>query len=88
MDDKSMMVLITWIGAIALIVIGAYFQLDFIGMFIFVAIIFALGSTLFVVFGGNEAQDMAEIEHDVSQLRDEVQALHKKIDEIKRLFEE
>ena len=83
-----MMVLITWIGAIALIVIGAYFQLDFIGMFIFVAIIFALGSTLFVVFGGNEAQDMAEIEHDVSQLRDEVQSLHAKIDEIKRLFEE
>lgn len=83
-----MMVLITWFGAIALLVIGAYFQLDFIGLFIFVAIIFALGSTLFVVFGGNEAQDMAEIEHDVSQLRDEVQSLHAKIDEIKRLFEE
>jgi len=83
-----MMVLITWIGAIALIVIGAYFQLDFIGMFIFVAIIFALGSTLFVVFGGNEAQNMVEVEHDVSQLRDEVQSLHVKIDEIKRLFEE
>jgi len=57
-------------------------------MFIFVAIIFALGSTLFVVFGGNEAQNMAEVEHDVSQLRDEVQSLHAKIDEIKRLFEE
>ncbi len=87
MDDKSIMVLITWIGAIALIVVGAYFQLDFIGLFIFVAIIFALGSTLFVVFEGNETQKMVEVEHDVSQLRNEVQSLHAKIDEIKRLFE-
>ncbi len=83
-----MIILITWIGAIALLVIGAVFQLDFIGMFIFVAIIFALGTTLFVAFGGNEAQNLAEVEHDVSQLRNEVQSLHAKIDEIKRLFEE
>ncbi len=82
-----MMVLITWIGAIALLVIGAVFQLDFIGMFIFVAIIFALGTTLFVAFGGYETQNLAEVEHDVSQLKYEVKTLHLKIDDIKRLVD-
>ena len=88
MDDKSMMIVITWLGAIALLVIGAIFQLDFVGMFIFVAIIFALGTTLFMIFGGDDVQNLTEIEQEVSQLRYDVQSLHEKIDEIKKLFEE
>lgn len=83
-----MMILITWLGAIALLVIGAIFQLDFIGIFIFVAIIFALGSTLFMIFGGDDAQNLTEIEQEVSQLRYDVQSLHEKMDEIIKLFEE
>ena len=83
-----MMILITWLGVIALLVIGAIFQLDFIGIFIFVAIIFALGSTLFMIFGGDAAQNLTGLEQEVSQLRYEVQSLHEKIDEIKKLFEE
>ena len=87
MDDKSMVVISTWIGAIALLVIGAVFRLDFIGMFIFVAIIFALSASAFMGFGVNDAQDMAEVEHDVSQLKYEVKTLHLKIDDNKRLVD-
>ncbi len=82
-----MVVISTWIGAIVLLVIGAYFQLDFIGMFIFVAIIFALSISAFMGFGANDTQDMADVEHDVSQLRYEGQMLNVKIDDIKRLVD-
>ena len=87
MDNKGLIVITSWLGALALLVIGVIFQLDFIGMFIFVAIIFALSASLFMTFEGDNVQDIAEIEHDVSQLRYEVKTLHMKLDEIKRLVE-
>ena len=89
MDNKSLIVVSSWIGTITLLVVGAIFDLDFIGMFIFVAIIFALSGIAFAVFEDDSAQEeMAEVENDISQLRHEVKSLHAKIDDIKRLFEE
>ena len=89
MDNKGLIVVSSWIGTITLLVVGAIFDLDFIGMFIFVAIIFALSGIAFAVFEDDSAQEeMAEVENDISQLRHEVKSLHAKIDDIKRLFEE
>jgi len=89
MDNKGLIVVSSWIGTIILLVVGAIFDLDFIGMFIFVAIIFALSGIAFAVFEDDSAQEeMAEVENDISQLRHEVKSLHAKIDDIKRLFEE
>ncbi len=87
MDNKSLVVVSSWIGAITLLVIGVIFDLDFIGMFIFVAIIFALSGGAFAVFGEDDTQDMVEVENDVSQLRYEIKTLHMKIDEFKRLVD-
>ena len=89
MDNKSLIVVSSWIGTITLLVVGAIFDLDFIGMFIFVAVIFALSGIAFAIFEDDSAQEeMAEVENDISQLRHEVKSLHAKIDDIKRLFEE
>ena len=88
MDNKSVVVVSTWVGAISLIVIGAIFDLEMIGLIFFVIIIFALSSAAFMVFGEDNTQEMEEVENDLSQLRYEVKALHAKIDDIKRLFEE
>ncbi len=89
MDNKGLIVVSSWIGTITLLVVGAIFDLDFIGMFIFVVIIFALSGIAFAVFEDDSAQEeMAEVENDISQLRHEVKSLHAKIDDIKRLFEE
>ncbi len=88
MDNKSLVVVSSWIGTITLLVVGAIFDLDFIGMFIFVAIIFALCGIAFAVFDDESAQEeMAEVENDVSQLRYEIKTLHMKIDEFKRLVD-
>ena len=83
-----MIVLSSWIVVVflLLLIIPISVLKDFIGAIIVVAIIFAIGA-IYLVFRGNETQDMAEIEYEVSQLRDEVQTLHKKIDEIKRIVE-
>ena len=89
MDNKSLIVVSSWIGTITLLVIGAIFDLNFMGMFIFVAIIFAFSGIAFAIFEDDSAQeDMTEVENDISQLRHEVKSLHAKIDDIKRLFEE
>ncbi len=89
MDNKSLAVVSTWVGAITLLVVGSIFDLDFMGMIIFIVIIFALSSAAFIVFVDDSAhEDMAEVENDISLLRHEVKALHAKIDDIKRLFEE
>ena len=85
MDNNGLIVITSWMGTLALLVIGAIFQLDFIGMFIFVTIIFALSASLFMVFEGDDIQDMVEVGQEVSQLRYEVKTLHMKMDEIKRL---
>lgn len=83
-----MIVLSSWIVVVflLLLIIPISVLKDFLGAIIVVAIIFAIG-TIYLAFRGNGAQDVAEIEYEVSQLRDEVQTLHKKIDEIKRLIE-
>ena len=89
MYSKSLVVVSSWIGTITLLVVGAIFDLDFIGMFIFVVIIFALSGIAFAIFEDDSAQEeMVEVENDISQLRHEVKSLHAKIDDIKRLFEE
>ena len=89
MDSKSLVIVSSWIGAITLLVVGVIFDLDFMGMFIFVGIVFALSGIAFAVFEDDSAQEeMAEVENDISQLRHEVKSLHAKIDDIKRLFEE
>ena len=88
MDYKGLIVVSSWIGTITLLVVGAIFDLDFIGMFIFVAIIFALSGIAFAVFEDDSAQEeMAEVENDISQLRYGIKTLHMKIDELKRLVD-
>ena len=86
MDSKSLVIVSSWIGAITLLVVGVIFDLDFIGMFIFVGIIFALSGITFAVFE-DDTHDMDEVENDVSQLRYEIKTLHMKIDEFKRLVD-
>jgi len=86
MDSKSLVIVSSWIGAITLLVVGVIFDLDFMGMFIFVGIIFALSGIAFAVFE-DDTQDIDEVENDVSQLRYEIKTLHMKIDEFKRLVD-
>ena len=86
MDSKSLVIVSSWIGAITLLVVGVIFDLDFIGMFIFVGIIFALSGIAFAVFE-DDNHDMDEVENDVSQLRYEIKTLYMKIDEFKRLVD-
>ena len=86
MDSKSLVIVSSWIGAITLLVVGVIFDLDFIGMFIFVGIIFVLSGIAFAVFE-DDTHDMDEVENDVSQLRYEIKTLHMKIDEFKRLVD-
>ncbi len=86
MDSKSLVIVSSWIGAITLLVVGVIFDLDFMGMFIFVGIIFALSGIAFAVFE-DDTHDMDEVENDVSQLRYEIKTLHMKIDEFKRLVD-
>ena len=83
-----MIVLSSWIVIVflLLLIIPISVLKDFLGAIIVVAIIFAIGA-IYLAFKSNGAQDVAEIEYEVSQLRDEVQMLHKKIDDIKRLIE-
>ena len=71
MDSKSLVIVSSWIGAITLLVVGVIFDLDFMGMFIFVSIIFALSGIAFAVFE-DDTHDMDEVENDVSQLRYEI----------------
>ncbi len=86
MDSKSLVIVSSWIGAITLLVVGVIFDLDFMGMFIFVGIIFALSGIAFAVFE-DDTHDIDEVENDVSQLRYEIKTLHMKIDEFKRLVD-
>ncbi len=86
MDSKSLVIVSSWIGAITLLVVGVIFDLDFMGMFIFVGIVFALSGIAFAVFE-DDTHDMDEVENDVSQLRYEIKTLHMKIDEFKRLVD-
>ena len=86
MDNKSLVIVSSWIGAITLLVVGVIFDLDFMGMFIFVGIIFALSGIAFAVFE-DDTHDIDEAENDVSQLRYEIKTLHMKIDEFKRLVD-
>ena len=88
MDSKSLVIVSSWIGAITLLVVGVIFDLDFMGMFIFVGIIFALSGIAFAVFEDESAQEeMTEVENDISHLRYEIKTLHMKIDEFKRLVD-
>jgi len=81
-----MIVLSSWIVIVflLLLIIPISVLKDFLGAIIVVAIIFAIG-TIYLAFRGNGAQDVVEIEYEISQLRDEIQTLHAKLDDIKRL---
>ncbi len=86
MKEKHMILLSSWIVIVflLLLIIPISVIKDFLGAIIIVAMIYAIW-IIYLAFRGNDTQDMAKIEYDVSQLRDEVQMLNVKIDEIKRL---
>ncbi len=88
MKEKHMIVLSSWIVIVFLLLLIIPFSVikDFLGAIIVVAIIFALG-IIYLAFRSNGAQDMAEIEYEVSQLRDEIHTLHAKIDDIMRFVD-
>ena len=89
MNNRYLMALISWIVVVVLLLIitpVSTYNRDFLGAFIVVAIIFALGA-LYFAFRDDNTQNLAEIEQEVSQLRYEVKTLHMKMDEIKRLVE-
>ena len=88
MNKRYLMAIISWTVVVFLLLVitpVSTYNRDFIGAFIVVAIIFALGALYFAF--RDDTQNMTEIEQEVSQLRLEVKTLHMKMDEIRRLIE-
>ena len=89
MNNRYLMALISWAVVVFLLLFitpVSTYNRDFLGAFIVVAIIFALGA-LYFAFRDDAAQSLTGIEQEVSHLRYEVKTLHMKLDEIKRLAE-
>ena len=89
MNNRYLGAIISWTVVVFLLLLitpVSTYNRDFLGAFIVVAIIFALGA-LYFAFRDDGAQNLTEIEQEVSQLRYEIKTLHMKLDEIKRLVE-
>ncbi len=97
LKDKRVTVLISWIVVIGLLLLilpinelsnlVSVFNLDALGIILFGAVIFALGG-IYLLFKNESIQNMSQVENNASQLRYEVNVIHTKIDEIKKLVED
>ena len=61
-------------------------NLDALGIILIGAIIFALGG-MYMVLKSEDIRNLSEAENNVTQLKYEIEAIHSKIDEIKKLVE-